>query len=283
MTNFLEVREIPIDALVMGSGQVRLRKIEAEIDDLVVSIRVHGLLEPILVCPHDGDEETYEVLAGQRRVLACRKLGWSSITATIGEKPADEDNAKAISLTENIIRRDLDTKDIIDACTSLYRKYGNARAVADETGIPYAQVLKHLKYDRLTPTLRMKVDAGEVDLNMALKAQDAVTNKEGEVNAQEAVDLADALATMTGAERQQVMREKKENPLEPVKQILQDFWNKNEKNRQMVVTLPANTHKAIQDLAKKEGVTQDQFTANLVCDRVKMLLEEQGEQESGKH
>lgn len=272
MAKIVEVREVPVDSLVIGEGQVRARRVDADIDELVTSVRVHGLLEPILVCPRGNG--SFEVLTGQRRVLAHQRLGREKIMAAIIDEPVDEENAKAISLTENIIRRDLDIKDVIDACTALYRRYGSARAVADETGIPYVQVLKHLKYDRLGPDLKKKVDAGDVDLNIALKAQDAVTGHDGHTDFAEAVDLAEALATMNGAERRQILSEKKAKPEKQVREILEDFWRENERDRQIVVTLPDGVHRALQLKAREMRRTQDEVAARLICDAVKGWQEE---------
>lgn len=268
MPEILEIREIPVKVLVMGEGQTRVRRVEADIDQLTESIRVHGLLEPILVCPHNSVSGVFEVLAGQRRVIAHQKLGRENIMAAVINEPIDEERAKAISLTENIIRRDLDAKDVIDACTVLYRRYGSARAVADETGIPYSQVLKHLKYDRLNDELRKKVDSGEIDLNIALKAQDAAVGQDGLVSSAEAVDLAEALVTMNGVERRQILREKAASPDRRVREILENFWEENEKVKQILVTVPAGVHKALRLKAKETHSTQDEIAAGLICDAV---------------
>jgi ParB family transcriptional regulator, chromosome partitioning protein len=268
MTKIADIREIPISALLIGESQARVRRVNDGIEELAESIRVHGLLEPILVRRHSngngGGGELFEVLMGQRRVLAHQRLGRDSILSSIIEDPVDQETAKALSLTENIIRRDLDDKDVIDACTVLYKKYGSARAVADETGIPYAKVLRHLKYDRLHCTLRNKVDTGEVALNIALKAQDAVTDANGEIDPAEAVDLAEALATMTGAERQQILRGKRREPARRVKELVEEYWADHERNRQILVTLPTGVHKALQAHAKRLGITQDDAGARLI-------------------
>jgi ParB family transcriptional regulator, chromosome partitioning protein len=270
-----EIREIPLEALLIGESQVRVRRVDEGIDELAESIRVHGLLEPILVRRNGDASDSFEVLMGQRRVLAHQRLGRSSILAAIVEDPLDQETAKALSLTENIIRRDLDSKDVIDACTSLYKKYGNARAVAEETGIPYAQVLKHLKYDRLHPALRQKVDGGEVVLNIALKAQDAVTDVQGEIDPGEAVDLAEALSTMTGAERQQILRGKRRDPSRPVKELVEKYWANHDRSRQILVTLPGAVHKALQAHAKRFGITQDEASARLLAAGLQVQIPEE--------
>jgi ParB-like chromosome segregation protein Spo0J len=50
MAHIKEVREIPLSDLEIGKGQVRLRDVGKEIDELADSIRKVGLLEPIVVC-----------------------------------------------------------------------------------------------------------------------------------------------------------------------------------------------------------------------------------------
>jgi ParB family chromosome partitioning protein len=266
LEKILHVREIPLDELVIGESQVRVRRVDADIDELVVSIRTHGLLEPILVYGKGNNGGApYEVIAGQRRLQAHRRLGRKTILSAVIDEPVDQEAAKVLSLTENIVRRDLDAKDIIDVCTAMYKKYGSARAVADETGIPYAQVLKHLKYERLHQLLRHKVDAGEIPLAIALKAQDTATDSDGNVDAAEAVDLAEVLTTMTGVEREQILKEKRRKPDSPVKVLLEKFWQDSEKNRQILVTIPAKLHKALQIHAKELGVTQDEVAARLIA------------------
>jgi small-conductance mechanosensitive channel len=58
-----------------------------DIEQLSISIAAEGLLQPIVVAPR-GDDGEYEVLAGQLRLEACRRLGWTSIPALVhGHRP----------------------------------------------------------------------------------------------------------------------------------------------------------------------------------------------------
>jgi ParB/RepB/Spo0J family partition protein len=146
--------------------------VDTDLDELVDSIRIHGLLEPIVVTP--SGETTYEVVSGQRRYLAFQKLGKGTILAVVLSS-IDELTARVLSLTENLIRKDVDAKDLVDVCTSLFKKYGTALAVSQETGIPYAKVRKYVKYERLIPQLRELFDKGEISLDSALTTQDLAT------------------------------------------------------------------------------------------------------------
>ena len=65
MATIREVREIPLDDLVIGKAQVRKRDVAKDIDELAESIRVTGLLEPIVVAPADKPGK-FEIITGQR-------------------------------------------------------------------------------------------------------------------------------------------------------------------------------------------------------------------------
>src|SRR5262249_14124292 len=180
--------EIPLSELVIGKGQVRLRDTGKEIDELAESIAKVGLLEPIVVCPADKPGQ-YEIITGQRRFMAHQQLGRDKIMAAIIDEKVDEMTAKVLSVTENLVRRDLNSRDLIDVCTALHKKYGSVAAVVEETGLPHNKVSDYVKYDRLQPELRVLVDQGEVNIKAALRAQDAVTAG-GSYSADDAVRLA---------------------------------------------------------------------------------------------
>ena len=262
MARIVKTCDIRLEQLVIGANQVRTRRRDEAVNDLVESIRLHGLLEPIVVCA-SSTGGYFEVLMGQRRMLAHQRLGLKTIRAVVIDTPLDATTAKVLSLTENLIRRELDRRDVIDACTILYHKYGSAQAVADETGLPYSEVLKHIKYERLGGELRTMVDTGEIELDVALKAQDA-TSVDGTVDQAEAKDFAEALATMTSVQKRQVLRAKHHNPGIPVRALVQEVWRK-DRSRQIVVTVSEAVHKRLQAYARAGGMNQDEAAAGLLA------------------
>ncbi len=113
-----EIKEIPLDDIVIGKAQVRSKDVGRDIDELANSIRAIGLIYPISVCPaHESGK--WEIVTGQRRFLAHRTLGEKTIKAIVYDRPLDEIEAKIISISENMSRVDLATKDKIDVCTYL--------------------------------------------------------------------------------------------------------------------------------------------------------------------
>lgn len=256
-----DIKDVPLEDLEIAKGQVRTRDVGKDIDELAESIRVMGLLEPIVVCPTDKPGK-YEILTGQRRFLAHKQLKKKTIKAAILSSRVDEATAKAISLTENLVRRDLENKELIDACVALFKKYGTIKAVSEETGIAYNKVATYVKYDRLIDPLKKMVDTGKVDMKTALKAQDVATT-EGETDDKEAVKLATEMAGMSGAQQRKVEKLKQDEPDLSAAKLIEAAKSK-EKVTQILVTLGANVHGALQKYAQEEGTNQDAAAADLI-------------------
>jgi ParB family chromosome partitioning protein len=258
-----EVRDIALDDLVISTGQVRVRDVGKEIDELAASIQKLGLLEPIVVCPAEKPGK-FEILTGQRRFLAHKQLKRATIRATVLAERVDDATAKALSLTENLVRRDLHSRDLIDACTSLYKKYGTIAAVAEETGLPYSKVSQYVKYDRLGSELRKLVDGGQVDLKAALRAHDAASVT-GEYNPEEAVKFAKEMSSMSGAQQDRIVKKKAQEPEASADEIIESAKTGG-KVVQVLVTLGQEVHKSLQSYAQAEGTSQDNAAADLISE-----------------
>ena len=255
-----EVRELKLDDLTLSRGQVRTKVSGEGIEELAESIRVLGLLEPIVVMPSTKAGK-YEILTGQRRFLAHRMLQKKTILAVVRTDPIDENLAKGISVTENVMRLDLTTKELIDACTSLFKKYGSIRDVCETTGLPQQKVRLYVKYDRLVPGLRQLVDEGAVSLKTALRAQDAASVT-GTINEDEALTFAKAMEPMSGVQRSKIVKARESDPDLPADDVIENA--KTGKVTQVIVTLSATVHSSLQRFATAEGQTQDDAAASLL-------------------
>jgi hypothetical protein len=115
----VEFQNIPLDRIVIEE-QIRTH---AGIDDedsrgFVESIAAKGVLEPIIVTPW---EDKFFLLAGERRCLACRKLGMETIPARVVADIAGPEDVLAIQLIENLQRLELDPIDKANAIYSFFR------------------------------------------------------------------------------------------------------------------------------------------------------------------
>jgi len=158
----MEVKEIKMSEIRLSEYNTR-KDLEAgtedaSLDDLANSIREKGLLNPITV--RRKDDKTYELVAGQRRFLACQKLGLKTITAII-RNITDDTDATIISLIENVHRADMNPIDKARAYQRIFDKYKDLKMVAKETGVSISTVRKYLKLLNLTPSIQEKLSTAD--------------------------------------------------------------------------------------------------------------------------
>ena len=264
MARVTKVIELQLEDLEIGLGQVRLRDAGKEIDELADSISKVGLLEPIVVAP-GSVEGKFEIITGQRRFLAHQELKKASILAAILDEKVDTTTAKVLSVTENLVRRDLNSRDLIDVCTELYKRYGSVRAVSEETGLPHHKVSQYVKYDQLVPKLRELVDQGKVAVQVALRAQKAASAGGGEIDDEEAVEFALEMAPLSGAQQSKIVKEREEHPEISATEAI-EHAKTGGRITQIVVTLSTDIHSSLNEYAKFNGTTQDDAARSLITD-----------------
>jgi len=97
-----EVKQIPVDQIVPNPYQPRTVFDDEKLDELCQTIRTHGLIQPILVRMKNGK---YELIAGERRLRATKKLGMERIPAIV--KNFNDAQTASIALIENLQREGL--------------------------------------------------------------------------------------------------------------------------------------------------------------------------------
>ena len=261
MASIAEFKEIPLGDLTIGLAQVRTRDVSKEVDELADSIGQVGLLEPIVVCP-TGEEGRYEIITGQRRFLAHQELKKDTIWAAVLSERVDEITAKVLSVTENLVRRDLHSSDLIDVCTYLYKRYGSVKAVCDETGLSHNKVSQYVKYDQLIPKLKEMVDGGEIKLATALRAQRAA-QASGRTDPEEATQFAMEMEPMSGAQRSAIVKARENDPDRSADDIIEEA-KAGGRLTQTVVTLTTKVHRALRQYASSQGTNVDDAAGMLI-------------------
>ncbi|MCZ8517440.1 nucleoid occlusion protein [Paenibacillus filicis] len=97
-----EVKNVPVNAIVPSPYQPRTIFDDERIDELCQTIKTHGIIQPIVVRVRDN---RYELIAGERRWRAVKKLGHETIPAIIRE--FNDSQAASIALIENLQREGL--------------------------------------------------------------------------------------------------------------------------------------------------------------------------------
>lgn len=98
-------RDLSLTQLVMGRYRPRQRFDAAALDALARSMAAHGVAQPLVVRPLEGEVEQYEIVAGERRYLAAQQLGLTHLPAVV--RRLSDEAALELSLVENLQREDL--------------------------------------------------------------------------------------------------------------------------------------------------------------------------------
>jgi len=143
----------PIDALTPPERSLRLGEDE-ELEELVESIRRHGILQPILVRPRGL---LYEVVAGERRLKAAKKAGLVEVPVIVREM-SDEEVAFA-RLIENLQRRDLSAYEKAKALKALLDKGYTQEELAQRLGYKshsiISRTIKVLELEGFVPNVTL--------------------------------------------------------------------------------------------------------------------------------
>ncbi|RHW36110.1 nucleoid occlusion protein [Lysinibacillus yapensis] len=98
-----EVVKIPIDKIIPNRFQPRTVFDEEKIEELSRTIHTHGVIQPIVI--RRFDEDRFEIIAGERRYRAMKKLDWTEVPAIVRDL-TDKETA-SIALIENLQREEL--------------------------------------------------------------------------------------------------------------------------------------------------------------------------------
>lgn len=151
--------EIPIDKVAPSPYQARKEFSEEEIRNLADSISSEGLLQPILVRQIPGG--TYELLAGERRLRACRLLGMKKIVACV--QNASDSSAAAKGLIENIQRADLNPMEEARGIAYLIATFRLTQdAVSQRLGKPRSSIANSLRLLRLPESVQGYISSGMI-------------------------------------------------------------------------------------------------------------------------
>jgi ParB family chromosome partitioning protein len=157
------LEEIPVASVRPNRFQPRARFDEQELSSLAESIREVGLLQPVLVRPI-GDE--YELIAGERRWRAARRVGLQTIPALV--RHTDDTASLEHALVENLHRADLNPIEEAAAYQQLIEDFQlTHEQVAGRVGQSRAGITNKLRLLQLPPAVQKLVQEGQLDMGHA--------------------------------------------------------------------------------------------------------------------
>ena len=137
---------------------------QSALEELSVSIKSQGVMQPILVRP--VGEGRHEIIAGERRWRAARMAGLTNVPVLIREIP--DQHALAAALIENIQREDLNPLEEALGIQRLIDEFGlTHQAVSESVGRSRAAVSNLLRLLDLPPVIRGMVNEGKLEMGHA--------------------------------------------------------------------------------------------------------------------
>lgn len=184
----MNIEDIDVSKLFVSSLNVRkVLETDENLNELANNIKNNGLLNPLTV-KYNKQNATYEIVAGQRRFLACKKLNIPKIKCTILNDDINEKDQIKISLIENVQREQMKISEKVKAYKKLYKSlYVNTKEetmelVAKQVNIGLPTIKKYLEITHLPDIILDKLDASnteKISLDFATKlAKTTITDEE---------------------------------------------------------------------------------------------------------
>ncbi len=172
-----EMLEIDLDLIEPNSMQPRTRFDEARLEELAQSIRVNGLVQPLLVRRRGG---RYQLVAGERRWRAAQRAGLQKIPAVVREIP--DEKIFELALIENIQREELNPMEEAHAYKRLIESLNlTQEMLAQRVGRDRSFIANHIRLLRLPHDLQElveeeKLSAGHARALLGLETEEAQRN-----------------------------------------------------------------------------------------------------------
>jgi ParB family transcriptional regulator, chromosome partitioning protein len=177
------VRQLALDQLEPNPFQPRSTIDADALDELAQSIRVSGILQPLLVRPHPTQQDRFQIIAGERRWRAAAAAGLHEVP-TLVRQMADTE-AAAVALIENLQRQDLNAIDEADGYQRLINQFDlTQEAVGQAVGKSRSHVTNTLRLLSLPPMVKEALRTGVIS---AGHARALLTHAEPEAAMQDVV------------------------------------------------------------------------------------------------
>jgi ParB family transcriptional regulator, chromosome partitioning protein len=152
-------RHIPLSQITPNPRQPRRNFDPDKMQELVESVREHGILQPVLV--HEWEEGKYHLIAGERRFRAAQILGLETIPAII--RDFGEQKELEVALIENLQREDLNPVEIARAFHALMQEFGlTQHEIGARVGKSRSTITHILRLLELPEAMLNSLERGEI-------------------------------------------------------------------------------------------------------------------------
>lgn len=177
------IRRVPVSKVVASPWQPRSVFDPESLSDLVESVKVHGVIQPLLVRAFDGK---FELIAGERRWRAAQAALLTTVPVIVID--ASDEKALEMALVENLQREDLNPIEEAEGYTLLQKKFNlTQEQVARQVGKARASVANAMRLLELSDRIRKYVSEGLLSVGHAKVLLSLDSEKEREVLAKRCI------------------------------------------------------------------------------------------------
>src|SRR6266481_6254358 len=150
-------QEVSVDLIDPNPYQTRRRIDEVALNELTESIRISGVLQPVVL--RHGEAGRFQLVAGERRWLASKRAGKATIPAVV--RQISNEQAMEITIIENLQREDLNPMEQARAFERLSREFGlTQEQIASRTGKDRASIANFIRMLKLPPAVQEALESG---------------------------------------------------------------------------------------------------------------------------
>ncbi|HEY4685769.1 MAG TPA: ParB/RepB/Spo0J family partition protein [Dehalococcoidia bacterium] len=155
------VEEVDVDLIAPNPQQPRTAFDPESLAELAESIREHGIIQPLIVSRPAAGGAPYQIIAGERRLLAARQAGLARVPVIVRE--ASSQALLELALVENLQREDLGPLEEAGAFRRLADEFGlTQEAIAGRVGRSRSAVANSLRLLTLSAEIRASLARGEI-------------------------------------------------------------------------------------------------------------------------
>ena len=158
------VNEIPLKNISVNPFQPRTSFDEETMNELVMSVKEHGIIQPITV--RRAEDNSFQLITGERRLRAAQKAGLKRIPAYVRE--AGDDNMLELALVENIQREDLDAIEVAISYQRLIEEFKlTQEGLGDRVGKKRATIANYLRLLTLPAEIQTAIREKKISMGHA--------------------------------------------------------------------------------------------------------------------
>lgn len=158
------ISEVPLNQIKANPDQPRREFSTDALEELAGSIREIGIIQPVTL--RKVSDESYQIIAGERRFRAAGIAGLETIPAYI--RTADDESVMEMALIENIQREDLNSIEIALACQSLMEVHNMTQEkLSQRIGKNRATIANYVRLLRLPAEIQVALKEKRIDMGHA--------------------------------------------------------------------------------------------------------------------